>query len=96
MNEQNVEICADIISGLFTLNIQLSLETDHIATTGNTNNLLCINVFQVFGQCLLYAIEKAIGKDRFSQEDYDAWMMFYHWIGGCIVKGIVTESSRKT
>ncbi|XP_052094964.1 neuroglobin-like [Mytilus californianus] len=52
------------------------------------------NFYLVFGECLVHAITKALG-ESFTEEDKTAFMTFYHWIGGCIVKGMSMESLRK-
>jgi hemoglobin-like flavoprotein len=49
--------------------------------------------FQIFGECMIHAFETALGKE-FTEEDRAAWMTFYHWIGGCIVKGMSIEAAK--
>ncbi|XP_071157800.1 neuroglobin-like [Mytilus edulis] len=49
------------------------------------------NFYLVFGECLIHAVEEALG-DSFTDKDKDAFMTLYHWVGGCIVKGIAMES----
>ena len=49
--------------------------------------------YLIFGECMLHAFETALGKE-FTEEDRAAWMTFYHWIGGCIVKGMSIEAAK--